>query len=156
MTPHTLPPRHFTFRAQHCPHTLAEGMAEFAAAQPELLAPSEPELAEFIRAHDACHVLFGLGTDLDEEALADTWTFLATDMPLRRYAAFLRHPELAALFASAGAWPLLSGTLRAVPRLLRVLWQTRRRRAPWPFWRYHEHLHTPLASLRQRFDIRVV
>jgi len=148
--------RPFSFRAQDCPHTLAEAMAEFAAAQPDLLAPSERELAEFIRAHDACHVLFGLGTNLDEEALADTWTLLATDMSARRYTAFLRHPELSALFASAGAWSLLTATLRAVPRLLRVFWRTRRMPARWPFWGYSEHLHTPLATLRERFKIRVV
>ncbi len=156
MTPTTLATQHFSFRAQNCPHTLAEGMAEFAAAQPELLAPEERELAEFIRAHDACHVLFGLGTTLPEEALADTWTFLATDISVRRYAAFLRHPELAALFASVGTWPLIAGTLRALPRLLRVFWRTRRLPARWPFWGYGEHLHTPLAALRQRFAIRVV
>lgn len=146
----------FSFRAQDCPHTLAEAMAEFAAAQPGLLAPEQRELAEFIRAHDACHVLFGLGTDLVEEALADTWTLLATDMSARRYTAFLRHPELAALFASAGAWPLFTATLRAVPRLLRILWRTRKMPTRWPFWGYSEHLHTPLATLRERFEIRVV
>lgn len=148
--------RPFSFRAQDCPHTLAEGMAEFAAAQPDLLAPAGRELAEFIRAHDACHVLFGLGTNLDEEALADTWTLLATDMSARRYTAFLKHPELAALFTTTGTWPLISATLRAVPRLLRVFWRTRKMPARWPFWGYAEHLHTPLATLRERFKIHVV
>jgi hypothetical protein len=156
MTPTDLAPRPFSFRAQDCPLTLAEGMAEFAGAQPDLLAPDERELAEFVRAHDACHVLFGLGTALDEEALADTWTLLATDMSARRYAAFLRHKELAALFASVGAWQLVTGTLRALPRLVRVLWRTRRMPARWSFWGYGEHLHTPLAALRERFKIRVL
>ena len=151
-----LAPLDFSFRAQDCPRTLAEGMAEFAAAQPGLLAPAGRELAEFVHAHDACHVLFGLGTRIDEEALADTWTLLATDMSLRRYTGFLRHPELAALFASTGAWPLLTGTLRALPRIARVLWRTRRMPTRWPFWGYAEHLDTPLAALRRRYAIRVV
>ncbi len=146
----------FAFTAQRCPHTLAEGMAEFAAAQPGLLSPADPELAEFMRAHDACHVLFGLGTSLPEEALADTWTLLATDMTARRYTAYLRRPELRALFGEAGTWPLVLGTLRGLPRLCLVLWRARRMARRWSFWRYGEHLGTPIAELRERLSIRLV
>jgi hypothetical protein len=145
----------FTFKAQDCRRTLAEGMAEFAAAQPELLVPTEPGLAEFMRAHDACHVLFGLGTELTDEAVADTWTMLVTDMTVRRYTAYLGHPELRALFGEVGTWPMLLGALRSLPRLCRVFWRAREV-ARWSFWGYADHLDTPLADLRARLAIRLV
>lgn len=146
----------FTFLAQDCPRTLREGMAEFAAAQPELLTPADPEAARFIAAHDACHVLFGLTTALDDEVLADVWTMLATDLPARRYVAYARHPELAPMFVATGAWRLALATARNLPRLVRVAWRARRMPARWPFWAYAEHLDAPLAGLRRRFGVRVV
>jgi hypothetical protein len=150
------PRRAFAFLAQDCPATLADGMAEFAAAHPELLVPADRELAEFVRAHDACHVLFGLTTALDDEALADTWTLAGTTMTLRRYMAYLRHEPIQQIVADAGAWPLALGVLRSLPRIVRVLWRARRMPHKWPFDDYAAHLHTPLAELRRRYGIRVV
>lgn len=148
--------RPFRFLAQDSPQTLAEAMAEFAATQPGVLAPDEPELARFFHAHDACHALFGLTTAIDDEALADTWTLAGTDMTARRYFAYLKHPELRQLVAEPGLVRVALATLRAVPRLLRVLLRSRRMTAPWPFLGYAQHLETPLAELRARFGIRVV
>ena len=153
MTPATT---RLQFTDPHSPRTLAEGMAEFAAALPAPLAPADPELLEFMHAHDACHVLFGLGTSLDDEALADTWTMLATDMPARRYLAYLKREPFNLLFAEVGAWQLLVGTLRSLPRLVRVVWRARRMPARWPFWGYRQHLATPLCELRARYGVRVV
>ncbi len=146
----------FSFLAQDCPRTLREGMAEFAAAQPGLLAPPDPELARFIAAHDACHVLFGLTTTVADEALADLWTMLATDMPVRRYAGYLRRPELSALFVEVGAWRITTVLLRSLPRIGRLLLRARRMPARWQFWSYAEHLDTPVATLRRQLGVRVV
>lgn len=148
--------RAFAFVAQDCPQTLAEGMAEFAASQPGILAPDEPALARFFHAHDAAHVVFGLTTAIADEALADTWTLAGSDIGARRYFAYLKHPELRQLVTDAGVVPVVLGTLRALPRLVRALWRARRMTAPWPFLGYAEHLGTPLAELRARYGIRVV
>lgn len=148
--------RSFSFTDPHSPRTLAEGMAEFAAALPAPLAPDDPDLLEFMHAHDACHVLFGLGTTIDDEALADTWTMVATDMPVRRYMAYLKREPFKKLLVEIGARQLIVGTLRSLPRLVRVLWRARRMPARWPFWGYAEHLGTPICELRERFNISVV
>lgn len=149
--------RTLAFTDPQCTRTLAEGMAEFAAGLSAPLAvDDDADLVEFMRAHDACHVLFGLGTAIDDEALADTWTMVATDMPVRRYLAYLKRDPFKDLLAEVGAWQLVVGTLRSLPRVVRVLWRARRMPRPWPFWGYAEHLHTPIATLRQRFKIDVV
>lgn len=146
----------FTFLVQGCPCTLREGMAEFAAAQPGLLRPSDPELARFIAAHDACHVLFGLTTVVEDEAIADLWTLFGSDMPVRRYAGYLRHPELASLFVEVGAWQITKVMLRGLPRIVRTIVRVRRMRVRWAFWGYADHLDTPVADLRQRFGVQLM
>ena len=134
-------------------------MAEFAAAQPGLLRPSDPEITRFIAAHDACHVLFGLTTVVDDEALADLWTTFGTDMPVRRHAGYLRHPELASLFVAVGPWQITKVMLRGLPRITRItrtIVRARRMRVQWAFWGHAEHLDTPVANLRRRFGVRLV
>lgn len=148
--------RALAFTDPQCPQTLAEGMAEFAAGLPAALAVDDADLVEFMRAHDACHVLFGLGTTIDDEALADTWTMVATDMPVRRYLAYLERDPFKKLLAEVGVWQIIVGTLRSLPRIARVLWRARRMPRRWPFWGYAEHLDTPIAVLRERFKIDVV
>ncbi|MDC0669931.1 hypothetical protein [Nannocystis radixulma] len=136
-----------------CPLTLAEGLAEFAAANPGLLPPGHGELREFIRAHDACHVLFGLTTAVEDEAVADTWTIFGSTVTLRRYASYLRHPEIAGLVKEIGLWRMTVGTVRALPRVLRAIRRARRMSAPWPFYDYAKFLDQPIAALRRRYNV---
>jgi hypothetical protein len=50
--------------------------------------------ARFFRSHDIAHVVFGLDTTLNDEALGDAWTLLGTDDGLQRYVSYLRtNPE---------------------------------------------------------------
>lgn len=139
-----------------CPLTLAEGLAEFAAFNPDLLPAEDPALREFIRAHDSCHVLFGLTTSIEDEALADTWTLLGSTIPTRQYAGYLKHEAVMNIVREAGARALIRGTLRAIPRALRVIWRARQMTAKWPFFDYAAHLGTPIAELRRRYGVRPV
>jgi hypothetical protein len=144
------------YLAADCPLTLADGLEEFGAANPGLLPPGDGELREFIRAHDACHVLFGLTTTVEDEAVADTWTIFGSDVPLRRYASYLKHPEIAGLIQQIGWWQMGLGTLRALPRVLRAIGRARRMSAPWPFFHYARALDVPIAELRGRYNVHPV
>lgn len=138
------------------PLTLGEGLAEFCAVNPGLLPADDPQIRELVRAHDACHVLFALTTSLEDEALADTWTIFGTTVTLRQYRKYLEHEQVTALFREAGAWKLLTGTLRAVPRILRAIRRARRMPEKWPFFDYARFLNTPIAALRRRFGVQPV
>ena len=139
-----------------CPLTLAEGLAEFCAANPGLIPADDPQIRELVRAHDACHVLFGLTTSLEDEALADTWTVFGTSVTLKQYSAYLKHEQFTALLREVGAWALLKGTLRSVPRMLRAIRRARAMPEKWPFFDYARFLDTPIAALRRRFGVRPV
>ncbi len=138
------------------PLTLGEGLAEFCAANPGLIPADDPQIRELVRAHDACHVLFALTTSLEDEALADTWTLFGSSVTLKQYSAYLKHDQFTALFREIGAWKLLTGTLRAVPRVLRAIRRARRMPEKWPFFDYARFLDTPLAALRRRFGVQPV
>lgn len=139
-----------------CALTLAEGLAEFAACYPDLLPAEDPALREFIRAHDSCHVLFGLTTSIEDEALADTWTLVGSTVSVRQYAGYLKHEALRNLVREAGVLALVRGTLRAIPRAIRALWRARQMTAKWPFFDYAAHLGTPIVDLRRRYGVRPV
>lgn len=142
------------FLEPDCPLTLAEGLAELAAANPDLIPADDPALREFVRAHDSCHVLFGLGTaTIEDEALADTWTLFGSTVTFRQYSQYLQHEAFAGLFREIGWWKLLRGTLRSLPRMVRAIWRARKMTAPWPFFDYAQFLDTPIATLRRRFNI---
>src|SRR6185369_171634 len=94
------------YQQQECALTLAEGLEEYYAAntgkvvRPENL-PSES--LRLFRGHDTCHVIFGLDTTLEDEALADMRTLFSCDVGIRRYGAYLtRDKQAQALFKEIG------------------------------------------------------
>lgn len=139
-----------------CPLTLGEGLAEFAASNPGLIPAADPRLRELVRAHDSCHVLFGLTTSVEDEAVADTWTMFGSTVTLRQYLEYLKHPEFTGVFKEIGWWTTLRRSVRALPRALRAIAAARRMTARWPFFDYARFLDTPIAELRRRFNVRPV
>ena len=66
-----------SFQSQDCKITLAEGLEEYRAY---LQVNGKKQLIDspgstIIRDHDATHVIFGLDTTLEEEAMLDCWVF---------------------------------------------------------------------------------
>ncbi|HEY8375678.1 MAG TPA: hypothetical protein VIK91_04275, partial [Nannocystis sp.] len=139
-----------------CPLTLAEGLAEFAACNPGLIPPTDPELRELVLAHDSCHVLFGLTTSIEDEALADTWTLAGTTVTLGQYAAYLKRPEFLDLVKQIGLWNMVVGSLRALPRAVRAIRRARRMTRKWPFFDYARFLDVPVVELRRQFGVQLV
>ncbi len=134
--------------------TLSEGLAEYYSGNVGLKrgATLAGPAREFFRCHDACHVVFGCGTSLPQEAVVKLSSLFGTTAGfsvLRGYALFdsfdidrqLNVGELLATIASA---PLI------VPRtIVRRLRQTRR----WPWSEFEAFLDTPLAEIRRQFGI---
>lgn len=142
---------------RECSLTLAEGLAEFSSAQAGLIVADEStELGRLTRAHDCCHVLFGLTTAIEDEALADTWTLFGSTVTLREYSHYLQQDEFTKLFKEIGVWNMIRGTLRSLPDVVRVIRRSRRMTTKWPFFDYPRYLDTPIVELRRRFGIDVL
>ena len=143
--------------AQECALTLREGLEAHYAANPGLFDPEtleEPAKSLFFR-HDCVHVMFGLTTALEDETLADSWTFFAVDIPILRYAKYLSTPEVKKLITSLPISAFIVPVFRALPRVWRAFWRSRRM-TPWHWEVNDDDLDTPIRELRARHGIQVV
>ena len=148
----------FQYQRQESGLTLKEGLAEYYEGHPSLFPPSQlaKDSARFFRSHDIAHVVFGLDTTLADEALADAWTLLGTDVGLRRYVRYLRtNPEAQQLMKQIGWARTALISLRVLPQLFIVWLHTKKMTSKWP-WEFNEgFMDLPLQEIRRRFNIRL-
>lgn len=144
------------FELQDSSQTLAEGVAEYYAANPGLVRgrSMSPEARHFFRCHDAVHVVFGCSTALDDEAVVKIASIFGTTEGLRVLKGYRLHESmqiykqipLGAALASIGR------SLVVVPRaLLRCL----RQRSRWPWADFEQYRGVQLREIRQKFGITV-
>lgn len=147
------------YQQQDSALTLAEGLEEYYAAnEARVVRPRDlpPESFALFRSHDTCHVIFGLDTTLDDEALADTRTLFSCDVGFRRYAAYLAQDKQArALFRKIGYLRSMWVTVLAVPRICRAALEALRMNKRWPWVPPESFQGRTLADLRREFGIRV-
>jgi len=153
----TLPP---AYLEQDSPLTLAEGLAEYYRVNGERVSPPQslpPESAELFRRHDICHVIFGLGTTLADEAVVDTRTLVSCDVGFRRYARYLASDaEAKAVFRETGYGVVAWATLKAIPRIACAAIAAFRMKKRWPWDPPDEYRSRTLADLRREYGIRIV
>ena len=140
--------------------TLREGLDEYFTTNPGLtrLEPGDPG-AELFLPHDACHVFFGLGTSLMEEALADTWTMFGTNVGIRRYLGYTKYAKMlnpASITKALGWWPVLREFARSIPYTWRAYRAAKRMHERWDFSGYEQYLDISLTELRSRFGVHLI
>ncbi|RZO97999.1 MAG: hypothetical protein EVA49_02510, partial [Gammaproteobacteria bacterium] len=85
------------YQKQDCDLTLREGIKVY---ENYLIDNGKTPLTELnerstlIRDHDASHVIFGLDTSLEEEALLDTWLLCGCSYKFSYLASYTKLPEL--------------------------------------------------------------
>ncbi|HEY1425518.1 MAG TPA: hypothetical protein VGF50_02495 [Caulobacteraceae bacterium] len=148
------------YQQQDSQQTLADGLAEYYAANRGRVTPAEalpPESRALFRSHDLCHVIFGLDTTLGDEGMADVRTLLSCDVGWRRYARYMTSdPEAKAIFKQLGYARAAWTTIRLVPRMSRAVVEALRMRKRWPWDPPEAYQHRALGDLRREFGIRVI
>jgi hypothetical protein len=154
------PHPHLAYQQQDSQLTLAEGLEEYYTANKGIvIRPRDlpPDSLGLFQSHDMCHVIFGLGTTLDDEAMADARTIFSCDVGLRRYAAYLSQDKQAkALFKELGYLKSVWVTAKTLPRMLRALREARRMKKRWPWAPPASYQERSLAELREEFGICVM
>jgi ubiquinone biosynthesis protein Coq4 len=146
------------YQRQGATLTLRQGLAQYRQANPQLVSEesASPEAARFFRSHDLCHVVFGLDTSLEQEVLADAWTFLGVDIRARDYIRYVELPEVKAVALEAGYGRAIRVFLKQLPVIARVWRAARRMKRKWP-WSGHEgYYDRPLDEIRDELGIRLV
>jgi len=144
------------FQRQESRQTLAEGIMEYFAANPDLAQARDmsPQARHFFACHDVVHVVFGCGTSLDDEAVVKTASLFGTTAGLAVLRGYRLHESLQIYRQLRVAAVLLSiaHSVTIVPRtIVRCLGQ----RARWPWSDHQRFLDTPLHEIRQAFGIKV-
>lgn len=148
------------YREQDSPLTLAQGLAEYYRANGGRVLPPEsltPESRALFASHDICHVIFGLDTTLEDEAMADTRTLLSCDVGFARYSGYLAtNKETQAIFKQIGYGTILWGMLKTLPRMARAIREKFRMPKKWPWMPPGSYMQRTLADLRREYGIRVI
>ncbi|HUO93303.1 MAG TPA: hypothetical protein VMU22_10290 [Rhizomicrobium sp.] len=148
------------YQQQDSPQTLAEALAEYYRVNDGVVtrpADLPPESKALFVGHDTGHVIFGLSTSLEDEAMADTRILLSSDVGFWRYSRYLAADQQAkAIFKQVGYGRVLLYSLRATPRILRAIWEAMRTGKRWPWAPPSSFQTRSLADLRREFGIRVI
>lgn len=148
------------YQHQDCALTLAQGLAEYYAANEGVVTRPDdlpPESTSLFKGHDTGHVIFGLSTSLQDETMADTRILLSTDAGFWRYSRYIvADKQVQAVFKQVGFGKIVLYTLLTVPRILRAVWEALRMKKRWPWEPPPSFQDRPLAELRREFGIRII
>ena len=144
------------YESQESEQTLAEGIAEYYAANPGLADVRDMSTPgqEFFRCHDAAHVIFGCSTDLDDEAVVKIASVFGTTAGLHVLAGYRLH-ESVQIYRRLRLRAILITLSRSAILVPRTIARCLRQRARWPWSGFERFLGVPLYAIRAEFGIRV-
>lgn len=144
----------YQFQDSH--QTLAQGLQEYHAVHPGLSQSRQmsPEGAFFFHCHDAVHVLFGCGADLDDEAVVKIASMLGTTAGLGVLRGYVLNESLD-IYRQLRVLDVLRAIVRAVVIVPRTVLRCARQRSRWPWSDHDRYLDVSLRAIRQQFGITV-
>jgi hypothetical protein len=145
-----------TFERQDTRQTLAQGIAEYYRANPNLsrVRDMSPEAQEFFRCHDTAHVVFGCSTALPHEAVVKLSSVFGTTGGFGVLRGYKLH-ESVAIYSKLRPTEVVATLLQAVVLVPRTIFRCMRQRKRWPWSDFATYEAVPLAELRAEFGIRV-
>lgn len=144
------------FQSPTSTQTLAQGLAEYYAANPHLKRGDDltPDGREFFRAHDVAHVLYGCGTSMPDEAVVKISSVFGTTGGISILRGYRLHDSLE-IYLKLPLGSSLIAFLSAPYLVVRTIWRCSRQPAKWPWSNHDQYMQTPLRQLRAQFGIRV-
>jgi ubiquinone biosynthesis protein Coq4 len=144
------------YQSQLSSQTLAQGVAEYYAAHPELdsVRGMSPEAQRFFRCHDVAHVVFGCGIDLHDEAVVKLSSIFGTTAGFGVLRGYSLH-ESRQIYEQLSLRESLRTVAQACFIVPRTLLRCTRQRARWPWDGFESFLETPLRRIREQFGITV-
>jgi hypothetical protein len=145
------------FESAASTQTLAEGLAEYFAAHPELKREDQLSSAQarrFFRSHDIVHVLYGCGTSMPDEAIVKLASLFGTTGGLDVLRGYTHHETLP-IYRRLPVGSTLLALLTAPYLVVRTIWRCSRQHRRWPWADNQQYMDCSLAELRRSFGIRV-
>lgn len=108
---------------------------------------------EHFERHDIIHVLFGLDTSLRDEARADGWTLLGSDVSWRDIREFSKLPEEKKIVGDLGWTTIAKTVMRALPDYAGMAWRARRLTKRWQWSDNARYRTMQVGAIRREFGI---
>lgn len=143
--------------------TLREGLAEYKAANPELVEAESfdnPKTGELFACHDPCHVVFGTNTDIVQEGMTDMWTIFGSSVGFKAYLAYAKEDAtkdvLRDIMKQFTWWQITRDMFRSLPYFWKVWRRSKKMTKPWDFYGWRDYLDTPLDEIRRIHGIELI
>jgi hypothetical protein len=105
--------------------TLGEAIQNMRAAEPQDFATqASAEIVQSLEQHDAVHILFDLGTSIQDEIAAHIWTILATTANVSQMHLAVATQEHRSVLAGIGHIQLLRLWCASLPRIVGILFKS--------------------------------
>ena len=154
----------YNFQQQNSEQTLREGLEEFYSINTQfrdLVEKNNPN-ANIFKEHDYTHVLFGLGTSIEEESLLDTYVIWGMKYSWSKIINFYKDPEYKEVIGDivkkhGGYWGIFKIYMSLMPLKLRVFLRCMKMKKK---WNYHEisdeMLDSKICDLRKEYNIELI
>ena len=151
------------YQNQDCDLTLREGIEVYEnyLVENNKIPLKDPEDSTLVRDHDASHVIFGLDTSLEEEALLDTWLLVGCSYKFSYLYSYTKLPGIKdlqkKLLKEVGIFKFLEIYKNVIPTKLKIAFKnSRKMKKRWPFKHPEEFLDRKICDLREEFGIKIL
>jgi hypothetical protein len=146
----------YAYQYQDSIQTMAQALEEYHAVHPGLSDAHQmsAEGQRFFSCHDAVHVVFGCGIDLDDEAVVKIASMLGTTAGLGVLKGYVLHETLE-IYRQLRVLDVLRAIARSIVVLPRTIVRCAAQRKRWPWTDHHGYLNVSLRDIRQQFGIKV-
>ena len=148
---------------QNCDLLLSEGLKEYYSINPPQIKEFADKFGELLVNHDITHVVFGLGTSIEEESLLDTWTLRGTNITWKQIYHYTINPELKELtkiiVKDNGGWKnIFKVIIKCIPLKLKIHFKRiPKMKKKWPFSNVtNDMMNTSISDLRKEYGIRII
>jgi len=151
----------YKFQNQNSQQTLKEALEEFYSINVQfknLVEKNSPN-AKVFQEHDYTHVLFGLGTSIEEESLLDTYVIWGMKFNWGVIIDFYKDPEYKEVIGDivskyGGYWGIFKIYLSLLPLKFRVFLKCMKMKKKWHYHDISERLlNRTLQDIRQEYNI---
>ena len=151
----------YKFQNQNSQQTLKEALEEFYSINVQfknLVEKNSPN-AKVFQEHDYTHVLFGLGTSIEEESLLDTYVIWGMKFNWGVIIDFYKDPEYKEVIGDivskyGGYWGIFKIYLSLMPLKFRVFLRCMKMKKKWNYHDISESLlNRTLQDIRQEYNI---
>ena len=149
------------YQEQNSDLTLQQGLDEFYSINPHFKKLSEPDgIKGLFFQHDITHVVFGLGSKLEEEHLLDSWALWGCKIKWKTMYEYMKHPAIKEIskeiYKDLGTWRIIKKIIVMIPLKLLVVFRALRMKKKWD---YHnltdEQLSQKLSDIRKEYNINI-